>query len=81
MTGSTENLHVHHIFSGTANRKISDENGFWVYLTGYWHNQSNNGVHFNRKLDLHLKKLCQKKYEESHSRNDFMKLVGRNYLE
>lgn len=75
------NLHLHHIFFGTANRKISDKNGFTVYLCQY-HHEGTYGVHGKNghKLDQELKQACQKKYEEKHSREDFIKLIGRNYL-
>lgn len=81
ITGTTYNLHKHHIYAG-GRRKISEENGFWVYLTGRLHNQSNEGVHGKNghKLDTKLKQICQRKYEETHSREDFIKLIGKNYL-
>lgn len=37
-------------------------------------------VHFNRDIDLMIKKICQEKYEETNTRANFMKLIGRNYL-
>ena len=82
ITGSTYNLHKHHIYFGNPGRKISEKNGFWVYLTGALHNQSNDGVHGKNghELDLKLKRDCQSKFEETHSREEFMKLIGRNYL-
>ena len=80
ITGRTYNLHKHHIYM-SSNRAISDKHGFWVWLTGEYHNQSNKGVHFNRELDLMLKELCQRKYEESHTREEFLTLIGRSYLE
>ena len=82
ITGQTNNLHKHHIFFGNPWRKISEDNGFWVYLIGELHNQSNEGVHGKngRELDLLLKRHCQRKFEETHSREDFLKLIGRNYL-
>lgn len=82
ITGQTNNLHKHHIFFGNPNRKISEDNGFWVYLAGYLHNQSSIGVHGKdgRELDLMLKQHCQRKYEETHTREEFMKLIGKNYL-
>lgn len=73
------NVHLHHIYFG-ANRKNSDKNGFTVWLCPLHHNQSNNGVHFNRWLDNRLKVLCQKEFEKSHSREEFMKLIGKNYI-
>lgn len=79
MTGAVDGLHKHHIYGG-PNRRISEANGFWVYLRADWHNMSDYGVHFNRELDLDLKQKCQRKYEENHSRAEFIALIGRNYL-
>lgn len=73
-------LHDHHIFFGSANRKISEANGFKVWLCAYHHNMSNYSVHHDRKLDLLVKKVCQRKYEKTHSRDEFIKLIGRSYL-
>lgn len=82
ITGSTYNLHKHHIYAGSR-RKISEDNGFWVYLIGHYHNQSNDGVHGKngQELDLKLKQDCQRKYEETHNREEFMRLIGKNYLD
>ena len=80
ITGSTENLHRHHIYFG-ANRRISEENGFYVWLIPEYHNMSDYGVHFDKAFDLRLKQECQRKYEETHSREEFIALIGRNYLE
>ena len=81
ITGSTYNLHRHHIFAG-GRRQISEREGFWVYLIGQLHNQSNEGVHGKNghALDLKLKQDCQRKYEETHSREEWMLLMGKNYL-
>lgn len=78
--GTMFNLHRHHIFFGTANRKLSEEDGLWVYLCGRHHNLSNEGVHFNRELDIGLKKLGQKTYEKDHTREEFMNRYGKNYM-
>ena len=53
-----------------------------MYLTGRLHNQSNDGVHGKngKNLNLFLKQECQRKFEETHSREEFMALIGRNYL-
>ena len=82
ITGQTNNLHLHHIYRG-VNRKISDKLGFVVYLAGWLHNQSDDGVHGKngKELDLMLKRHCQMKFEESHSREEFMAIIGRNYLD
>ncbi len=81
ITGSTTNLHRHHIYFGNPNRRISEQNGFWVWLRSDWHNGASYGVHFDRSLDLELKRACQAMYEHTHSREEFIKLIGKNYLE
>ena len=79
ITGSTTGLHRHHIYGG-ANRQVSEKKGFWVYLVAELHNMSDSGVHFSRALDLALKAECQRKFEEMHTREEFMRLIGKNYL-
>jgi len=80
VTGRTDNLHKHHIYMG-SNRKISDKNGFWVWLTGEYHNQNSKiDVHHNWDFNLDLKMQCQHKFEESHTREEFIKLIGKSYL-
>ena len=79
ITGITGDLHKHHIFFG-SNRKNSDDWGCWVWLAPDWHNMSDYGVHFNKKLDLHLKKLCQRRFEELYGHDKFMEVFGKNYL-
>lgn len=73
---------IRHIFYGHANRKISEEQGFWVYLAPWLHNQSAEGVHGanGKELDLLLKRHAQAKFEETHSRDEFIRLIGKNYL-
>lgn len=82
ITGRTDNLHPHHIFYGRGQRKISDKHGFWIWLTGEYHTQSTKlGVHFdNVEMKEKLQRDCQTKFEETHSREEFMKLIGKNYL-
>ena len=82
ITGSTYNLHKHHIFGGTANRRLSEKDGLWIWLREDWHDLSDYGVHFNKKLDLKLKKMAQKKWQEYYKKTteDFIKRYGKNYL-
>lgn len=57
ISGSCSNIHIHHIF-GAANKRNSEKYGFIIPLTAEWHNMSDNGIHFNKTLDLHYKRLC-----------------------
>ena len=78
---SPRNIHEHHIFEGTANRKMSEKFGLKVFLCGPHHNLSKEGVHFNKELDLTIKQLGQKYFERHYgSRDYFIQMFGKSYL-
>ena len=77
---TTRNLHRHHIFAGNANRQLSERFGYWVYLCAYHHNASLWGVHFNKDLDLALKRTAQRVWEKTCSREEFIRTFGKSYL-
>lgn len=81
ITGSTINLHKHHIYFGNPGRKLSERYGCWVWLRSDWHNMSDYGVHKNHELDLLLKRACQRLFNEAYPELDFIQIFGRNYLE
>ena len=70
---------IHHVFFGTANRKLSDKYGMTVGLC-YNHHRGKNGVHQNRELDLMLKREAQKLFISKYPKSDFMAIFGKNYL-
>lgn len=74
------NLQDHHIFFGTANRRLSEEYGLKAWLCIYHHTQGIGAVHKNRDYDVILKKMAQKKFEETHTREEFIKVFGKSYL-
>jgi len=79
--GTTLNLHRHHIYPGNGRREVSEKYGCWVYLCARHHNMSNAGVHFDKKLNDHLRRLCQKRWEKAYgTRKEFVQHFGRNYL-
>lgn len=73
-------LHKHHVFPGVANRKLSEEYGCWCYLCPAHHNMSDYGVHFDHSLDVKIKEYTQRKFEEKYSREEFMRIFGKNYI-
>ena len=78
--GPTLNLHEHHVFFGTANRKKAEDYGLKAYLCQEHHTGSH-GVHFNKALDEGLKMLAQSKFEELYgSRKDFIREFGKSVL-
>lgn len=81
VTGSETGLHKHHIFNG-YNRNNSEMYGLWVWLKWDYHiaDSPHRTPHNDAEIDLWLKKLGQKKFEETHSREEFMQIFGKNYL-
>ena len=78
--GSPYWTELHHIFFG-KNRKNSDKHGFTCWLCEA-HHRGTYGVHGRegKFIDEKLKRECQAKYELTHSREDFIKIIGKNYL-
>lgn len=72
-------VEIHHIFGG-ANRKNSERYGLIVPLCHWHHNEPPAGVHFNEHLMEKFHKLGQKRFETVASREEFIKVFGRNYL-
>ena len=58
----------HHVFYGTANRKLSDKYGLTVWLC-HEHHTGATGVHFNPKLDDKLKGIAEKRFCEEYPYN------------
>ncbi len=78
--GQTYGLELHHVFFGTANREQSEKYGMTIWLTPFWHRDIRRGIHFDRAFDLQVKQFAQRKFEETHTHDEFMKIFGRNYL-
>lgn len=78
--GTTYKIERHHCLHGTANRKLAEEHGLTVWLCPYHHRDNEHGVHGNKSMDLMLKQLAQRTFEQSHTRDEFVSIFGRNYL-
>lgn len=73
-------LEEHHCFGG-PNRRWSEEYGLKVWLCGSsCHRSGKHSVHKDRDTDLMVKRAAQKKFEETHSREEFMRIFGKNYI-
>jgi len=76
------NVDRHEVYFG-SNRQVSIKNGLYVYLRHDRHIADSPFAtpHNNREIDLYLKRVCQEKYElDVGTREEFMKLIGKNYL-
>ena len=79
MCRTTQNLHCHHVFGG-PNRKWSEKYGLKIWLCAKHHNMSDAGIHFNKALDLQVKQIAQREFEDTYTREEFMRIFGKNYL-
>ena len=73
-------VHEHHIFGG-SNRDKSEAEGLKVYLCLDHHINGKEAVHNNAGLMRELRQDGQRAFEKTHTREEFMKLFGKNYLE
>lgn len=80
MCGEYGKTERHHVFQG-AYRKKSEAHGFVVNLCHWCHQVPPKGVHHNKKNRIALRQICQKEFEKTHTREDFIAEFGRNYLE
>ena len=78
--GSSEGLERHHVFYGRGLRQLSEKWGMVAILCHRCH-RGTHGVHLNHELDLELKQEFQRRFEQTHSREEFMAIFGRNWLE
>lgn len=64
-------LDPHEIYGG-SNRKRSIQNGFVILLC--------RKCHEDEKILQELKKKTQKEYEKTHTREEFIQIIGKSYL-
>ena len=79
LCGKLNELEKHHVFGGVANRRISEKLGLWVYLCHECHT-GQEGAQYNKWTNLRLKQDAQYAFERTHTRSDWMKWIGKNYL-
>lgn len=76
--GTTIGLEQHHVFHGSR-RQLADKHGLTVWLCRE-HHTGPGGVHNNIDMDRYLERIGQKKFEETHSHEEWMRIFGKNYL-
>lgn len=77
---TTKELHDHHIFEGTANRRLSEKFGLKVKVCAFHHNLGGKYcVHQNKEMELELKVAGQTAFENKYPDLEFIKIFGRNY--
>jgi hypothetical protein len=79
--GTKQDLHLHHVIFGTANRKNSDKYGLTVWLCVHHHTGAKRSVHQDYAMNLEVKRYAQKYFEENiGTREEFIKIFGKNYI-
>ena len=78
VTGSRSPLECHHVMHGTANRKLADIYGCWVWLRADVHRILHDG---DRELDLRLKRECEERFDAIYGAGEFRRVFGKSYLE
>ena len=71
-------LHEHHIFEGSRRQK-SEEYGLKVWLC-VKHHTGAEGAHSIPGVRELLHKAGQRKFEETHTREEFIRIFGKSYL-
>lgn len=72
-------LQEHHVFNG-PNRARSEAEGLKVFLCLEHHTAGKEAVHNNAENMRLLKEEGQRVYEQTHSREEFVRAFGKNYL-
>lgn len=67
--------HIHEIYGG-RNRQISMRNGFCIPICDECHKRTEIDMNFDKEL----KRECQRKFEEVYTRDEFLRLIDKNYL-
>jgi len=70
----------HHVFFGSANRKLSERWGMVARLCPFCHQYGPRAVHRCRETDLMLKREYQRIFEANYPDESFIAIFGRNYL-
>jgi len=66
---------------------MSEQFGLWVYLCPRHHNQAgstvavHSGMPDGKEIDHKLRVLGQRKFEETHTREEWHRYFGKSYLE
>ena len=77
--GNKTHLQRHHCLHGTANRRLAEEDGLWVYLCADCHRRLHDR---DTRLDNKLMRLAERVYlrENNKTITDFIARYGKNYL-
>ena len=61
-------------------KSLNEKYGLKVYLCYRHHNFDKYSVHYLKALDLDLKRIAQKEFEKTHTREEFIETFFKSYL-
>lgn len=68
-------------FEGTARRRLSEKYGLKIWLCHRHHTTDPRySIHYQKALDLDLKRIAQKEFEKTHTREEFIDIFTKSYL-
>ena len=73
-------LHRHHIYGGSL-RNTSEKHGAVVNLCADCHTIDRHAVHNDPDMKLWLQRTWQREFEKTHTRDEFIKIFGRSFLD
>jgi hypothetical protein len=76
--GSSFNLHKHHVWHGTGNRKLAEEDGLYLRLCAFCHR----ALHDKGTNDRQLMRIAENAYLAHFNKTveDFIKRYGKNVI-
>ena len=72
-------LERHHVMSGTANRKLSERFGLWVWLCHDCHT-GKQGAQYDPVKNFLLRAEAQRAFEELYDHDTWMETFYKNYI-
>lgn len=79
LCGRQYGLERHHILGGTANRRLSEQYGLWVWLCHECHTGTD-GAQYDREKNLRLKSEAQMVFETLYGHDKWMQIFRKNYV-
>lgn len=79
LCGKEWGLERHHVLSGTANRKLSEQYGLWVYLCHNCHTGTE-GAQYDPTKNTLLKIDAQAAFEALYGHDKWMQVFRKNYI-
>ena len=80
LCGSQTGLERHHIMSGTANKRLAEKYGLWVWLCGQTCHRGVDGAQYDPDKNRMLKRAAQTAFEAEYGHEKWMDVFKKNYL-